>query len=40
VSDVAASHQEERVQVTFDEAKVTREAIEAKINRLGYQVVP
>lgn len=38
VSDVAASHQEERVQVTFDEAKVSREAIEAKITRLGYRV--
>ncbi|MBP1635493.1 MAG: putative mercuric transport protein [Acidobacteria bacterium] len=39
VSEVAASHQDERVQVTFDETKVSREAIEAKINRLGYQVV-
>ncbi|HSK09296.1 MAG TPA: copper ion binding protein [Vicinamibacterales bacterium] len=38
VSEVSASHQEERVAVTFDESKVSREAIVAKINRLGYQV--
>jgi copper ion binding protein len=38
VSEVAASHEEEQVQVTFDESKVTREAIEARINRLGYHV--
>ncbi len=38
VSHVAASHQEERVEVSFDETKVSREAIEAKISRLGYTV--
>ena len=39
VSEVAASHQDERVDVTFDAAKVNREAIETKIRRLGYEVV-
>jgi copper chaperone CopZ len=39
VSQVEASHQDERVQVTFDETKATREAIESKISRLGYRVV-
>jgi len=38
VSEVAASHQSERVDVTFDESKVDRETIEQKIRRLGYRV--
>jgi len=40
VSRVSASHQEKRVEVSFDETKVTRETIEAKIARLGYQLLP
>jgi len=40
VSQVEASHQDERVDVTFDQSKVTREAIEARITRLGYLVAP
>jgi copper ion binding protein len=39
VAEVAASHQAEQVVVTYDAARVDRDAIAAKIQRLGYQVV-
>jgi len=35
---VTASHQEERVTVSFDEAQAGLDAIKAKITSLGYQV--
>ena len=38
VSEVSASHLEQRVTVAYDAAQVTPEAIAAKINGLGYQV--
>ena len=38
VREVQASHQDEQVDVTFDESKVDRETIEQKIRRLGYGV--
>jgi copper chaperone CopZ len=38
VSEVSASHREQRVTVAYDEAQVTPEAIAAKINGLGYHV--
>jgi copper chaperone CopZ len=38
VTDVTASHAEERVGVTFDPAKVTPEAIRQKIAAAGYTV--
>ena len=38
VSEVTASHQAEAVAVTYDPARVDRSAIEAKIQKLGYQV--
>ena len=38
VAEVSASHQEQRVTVTYDAAQVTPEAIAAKINGLGYRV--
>jgi len=40
VSEVTASHQEERVTVSFDEAQAGLDAIKAKITSLGYQVRP
>jgi copper ion binding protein len=40
VAEVAASHEAEEVVVTYDAARVGPEAIAAKIQRLGYQVVP
>ena len=39
VEEVAASHKAEEVVVTYDAARVDRDAIAAKIQRLGYQVV-
>jgi copper ion binding protein len=39
VAEVAASHKAEEVVVTYDAARVGREAIAAKIQRMGYQVV-
>ncbi len=39
VTEVAASHKAEQVVVTYDAARLGREAIAAKIQRLGYQVV-
>jgi copper ion binding protein len=38
VSEVVASHADERVTVSFDEAQVALAAIKAKIASLGYQV--
>ncbi len=38
VADVAASHRDHQVVVTFDPALVTPAAIEAKIDALGYRV--
>ena len=38
VAEVSASHQEQRVTVSYDAAQVTPEAIAAKINALGYRV--
>jgi copper chaperone len=39
VADVAASHADERVAVTFDPARVTADAIKARIGAIGYTVV-
>lgn len=38
IAEVAASHQDKQVVVTFDAAVVTAAEIEAKIDRLGYSV--
>lgn len=38
VSDVDASHRENRVTLTYDPAKVTREKIARQIENAGYQV--
>jgi copper chaperone CopZ len=38
VSEVSASHQEQRVTVAYDAAQVTPETIAAKIGGLGYHV--
>jgi copper chaperone CopZ len=38
VAEVSASHQEQRVTVSYDADQVTPEAIAAKINGLGYHV--
>ena len=38
VGDVAASHADERVTVTFDPGAVTAEQIKAKIAAIGYTV--
>jgi copper ion binding protein len=38
VSSVAASHQDQRVDVAFDESQVGVEAIRQKIEKLGYKV--
>jgi copper chaperone len=38
VSEVAASHKAEEVVVSYDAARVSRDQIAAKIQRLGYQV--
>lgn len=38
VSNVTASHRDERVTLDYDPAKATREAIEQAINRAGYRV--
>jgi copper chaperone CopZ len=38
VSEVTASHQEQRVTVDYDPAKSTPEAIAARIDGLGYRV--
>jgi copper chaperone len=40
VERVTASHEQERVDVVFDPAKVTRQAIEQKIETIGYHVEP
>jgi copper chaperone CopZ len=37
VSEVTASHQEQRVTVNYDDTRVTPGAIAAKINGLGYR---
>ena len=39
VAEVAASHKAEEVVVTYDAARLGRDAITARIQRLGYQVV-
>jgi copper chaperone len=38
VSEVTASHKDQRVTVSFDDAQVALAAIAAKISSLGYQV--
>jgi copper chaperone CopZ len=38
VSSVSASHQDQRVDVTFDEGQIGVEAIRQKIEKLGYKV--
>ncbi len=38
VAEVSASHQEQRVVVSYDAAQATPETIVAKINGLGYRV--
>jgi copper chaperone len=38
VSAVDASHEDQRVTVSFDDAQVSLEAVKAKIAMLGYQV--
>jgi copper chaperone CopZ len=38
VAEVSASHQEQRVAVSYDPAQATPETIAAKINGLGYRV--
>jgi copper ion binding protein len=38
VSAIAASHKDERVEVSFDGEKVTRDRITRAIEDLGYQV--
>jgi copper ion binding protein len=38
VTEVSASHQEQRVVVSYDAAQATPETIAAKINGLGYRV--
>jgi copper chaperone CopZ len=38
VASVEASHQEQRVVVSYDAAQATPETIAAKINGLGYRV--
>ena len=38
VSNVTASHRDERVTLDYDPAKATREAIEQAISRAGYRV--
>ena len=40
VGDVAASHAEEKVTVTFDPARVTPEQIRSRIGAMGYAVAP
>jgi copper chaperone len=40
VSEVAASHAEDRVRVTFDETRLTPAAIRTAIEGLGYAVAP
>ena len=39
VASVEASHEDQRVTLTFDPAQVDLEAVKAKIAGLGYQVV-
>ncbi len=38
VEEVAASHQEERVQVTYDSNRVQPQAIRERIEKIGYNV--
>jgi copper chaperone CopZ len=38
VSEVSASHKDERVDVSYDPAQVDLAAIKAKIEKLGYRV--
>jgi copper chaperone len=40
VSSVNASHQQQRVDVDFDPAKIDVSAITQKIEKLGYHVAP
>ena len=40
VAQVTASHQAQRVDVTYDEDQVGIEAIRQKIEKLGYRVEP
>jgi copper chaperone CopZ len=40
VSEVKASHAEDRVRVTFDETRLTQAAIRTAIEGLGYAVAP
>ena len=40
VTEVAASHAEDRVRVTFDETRLTQAAIRTAIEGLGYAVAP
>ena len=40
VSEVKASHAEDRVRVTFDETRLTQAAIRTAIESLGYAVAP
>ena len=40
VTDVTASHAEDRVQVIFDETRLTPAAIRTAVEGLGYQVAP
>ena len=40
VADVAASHAQESVTVTFDPGKTTLDAVKARIAAAGYQVQP
>ena len=38
VESVTASHEQQRVEIAFDPGTVTREAIEQKIEKIGYRV--
>jgi copper chaperone CopZ len=38
VTEVSASHQEQRVTVTYDEARTGPDALKARIETLGYRV--
>ncbi len=38
IQDVQASHQSQRVVVTFDPARVSPDKVKAKLLQLGYQV--
>ena len=38
IQDVQASHETQRVVVTFDPARVSPDTVKAKLEQLGYQV--